>query len=412
MVKYSAYEWLLIDAANNFGEDKLKFEERIDWAKENMLNLETLANQADKKPLYVKAVMAIRKAQQGIPTGHIVAVDGVCSGLQVMSALTGCTSGADATGLVDPNRRADAYTQVTDAMNVILGGTLKISRDDAKSATMKAFYGSKAVPKALFGIDTPALKAFYKAIGTVSPGACALLDALLASWDSEALEHSWKLPDGFDARVKVMEQKESRIEIDELGGASCTYIYYVNEAKEHGLSNAANLVHSVDGYVLREMHRRCNYMNESIVNVDQIIQCELVYRSMGGEVSQEEPTDTVQYFVNQYKRSSLVSAVILPHISTDAARHLTTEHLQALAGIVNGMLQHKSFPLITIHDSFGSHANNVNQVRFHYKEILAEIADSDLVSDLLSQIYKEKLSVNKLSFNLGDEIRGSSYALC
>ena len=53
-----------------------------------------------------------------------------------MSALTGCVAGATATGLVDPNKRADAYSEVTDAMATLLGNSVSVSRQDAKLATM------------------------------------------------------------------------------------------------------------------------------------------------------------------------------------------------------------------------------------------------------------------------------------
>ena len=76
------------------------------------------------------------------------------------------------------------------------------------------------------------------------------------------------------------------------------------------------------------------------------------------------------------------------------------------------MLEHKSFPLVTIHDAFAAHANNVNQVRFHYKEILADMADSRLLDDLLTRLYKEPATFNKLSPNLGNKIRNSNYSLC
>ena len=171
MISYSGWEYLLIDAASQFGHDKLGFDARIQWTKENIDNLEAIADQAETKPLFIKAVMAIRKAQQGIPTGHMVAMDGVCSGIQVMSALTGCIAGARSTGLIDPGVRADAYTKTTEVMNGILGGGLAVSREDAKRALMHTMYGSKKTPKDLFGEDTPELAAFYQAAQTIAPGA-------------------------------------------------------------------------------------------------------------------------------------------------------------------------------------------------------------------------------------------------
>ena len=139
MQQFTGWQYLLIDVANNFGMDKMLFEDRIAWAEANLTELETLADFAETKPLYQKAVMAIRKAQAGLPTGHLVGFDACCSGIQIMSAITGCEAGARATGLVDPDVRADAYSATTGVMNQILhdqGVTIDVSRTDAKAALM------------------------------------------------------------------------------------------------------------------------------------------------------------------------------------------------------------------------------------------------------------------------------------
>lgn len=137
MVPFTGWQYLQIDIANQFGLDKKLFEERIQWVNDNINDLENLLEQAENKPLYLKAVMALRKAQKGIPTGHMVGLDATCSGVQIMSCMTGCIAGANATGLVDPNKRADAYTETTQVMNQILGGVgVQISRKDAKAALM------------------------------------------------------------------------------------------------------------------------------------------------------------------------------------------------------------------------------------------------------------------------------------
>jgi len=144
MKRFTGWEWLLIDAANQFGHDKLRFEERIQWTTEHLQELEQLTDQAETKPLYIKACMAIRKAQQGLPTGHMVGLDACCSGIQVMSALTSCVAGATATGLIDPNVRADAYSTMTDTMQQLLGNSVNITRKQAKDATMTLKIGVTA----------------------------------------------------------------------------------------------------------------------------------------------------------------------------------------------------------------------------------------------------------------------------
>jgi hypothetical protein len=412
MINYSGFQWLLIDAANQYGHDKMVFEDRIKWAEAHLVSLETLTDTAENKPLFIKAVMAIRKAQQGIPTGHMVAVDGVCSGIQIMSALTGCTAGATATGLVDPNVRADAYTAVTNEMSNILGGAFAVSRSDAKQAVMTSMYGSKAEPKALFGEDTPELAAFYQAMEKTAPGAWELLQDLLVSWQPYALSHAWKLPDGFDAKIKVMAKREVRIEVDELDHATFTYEFYENEGSRTGLSNVANLVHSMDAYVLREMHRRCNYDHEVMEDVALVIEEEMICRSLGITRNGECSDPQVAYYRDQYTRSSLASAVILPHLDCDSVKSLSQKHLEALATMINAMLAYQPFPLVTVHDAFAAHANNINHVRYQYKEILAEIADSEVLSDLMSQIHGQQGMSTKINLQLGDLIRKSEYALC
>ena len=137
MQTFTGYEYLLIDLANQFGLDKKLFEDRINWANSVLDTLEDLADQADNKPLYLKAVLAIRKAQHGIPTGHMVGFDACCSGIQIMSTITGCESGARATGLIDPHVRADAYTAVQKQMNIILHGrgiVVDVARNRVKNA--------------------------------------------------------------------------------------------------------------------------------------------------------------------------------------------------------------------------------------------------------------------------------------
>ncbi len=413
MKKFTGWEWLLIDAATQYGLDKQSFENRLAWANSNLEGLEGLLQSAEAKtrPQYQKAVMAIRRAAKGLPTGHLVGVDAACSGLQIMSVLTGCLSGAKATGLVDPDKPADAYGIVTETMADMLGQQYTVERADAKRAVMTSFYGSTLVPKEVFGEDTPELAAFYEAAQKVAPGAWELLQDLLSSWRPYALEHSWKMPDGFDVKVKVLQQQECRIEVDELDHSTFTHTYYTNEGSKTGLSNAANVVHSVDAYVCRSMHRRCNYDLQVVTEASEILEITLLERALE-DVTPGKLPDKIRYYMDQYERSSMADPVILPYLTRESAKHLTTKHLLGLSKIVNDMLSYKPFELVSIHDEYKSHANNVNQVRFHYKEILAELADSEVLKDLLEQLYGFPGNVTKLSNNLGSYIRSSNYALC
>jgi hypothetical protein len=417
MQSFTGWDYLAIDVANNapFGLEKKTFEERIAWFNDNLTTLEDVANYAAKwksKPMYLKAVAAVRKAQAGIATGHLIGFDAVCSGMQIMSALTDCHAGADATGLVDPNRRADAYTDCTNLMVNELGHHIPGERDKVKVAVMTSLYGSKKEPKKEFGEGTPELNAFYKAMYQLCPGACELLQALLASWQPYALEHSWVLPDGFQARVKVMQKVEQRIEVDELA-SSFTYVYYENEGEEKGVKNAANVVHSIDAYVLRSLIRRCNYDRDQVKRSFNYVTDELVERSMGIAAQDDACiTEETEYYTEHYKRSGMADIVILPYLDRCSVAGLSSAHLQGLNRILDTMLQHKPFEIVTVHDDFKCHANNMNHLRAHYRDILAELAEGNLLDDVLSQVNGWQGHFPKKSTNLGSTIRQSNYALC
>jgi hypothetical protein len=80
MKQYTPFEYLCIDIANCKGMDKELFETRIQWVLSNIHCLEAYIAQADDPALYVKAVLAMRQAQAGMPIGHMISLDAVCSG--------------------------------------------------------------------------------------------------------------------------------------------------------------------------------------------------------------------------------------------------------------------------------------------------------------------------------------------
>lgn len=412
MQHFTGWQYLLIDVANNYhmGLDKQTFENRIAWAEENLDDLEDLA-QGDhwkERPLYLKAVQALRKAQQGKPTGHLVGLDAVCSGMQLMAVMTGCKKAASATGLVDPTTRADAYSECTKRMAQKLGTEINVERSKVKNAVMTSLYGSKQEPKNEFG-EGEELKAFYEALYDMAPGPCMLLKDLLDSWQPWAMSHTWKLPDGYDVRIKTLKKITQRIEVSELHNSSFTYQYYNNEGLAYDRKNAANVVHSVDAYVLRSLLRRCNYDANQVSKIHDIITAELI---------EADPVDTLvminpeaRYYFDQFLRSGVIDITVVDYLDGKIVKALPDDYLRRLNKVLSSMLSHRPFEVVTIHDDFKAHPNNLNQLRAHYKDILADIADSDLMSDIFTQIYGQPALFTKESSDLGTLIRNSNYAL-
>lgn len=402
MKHYSGYEYLLIDIANNFGLDKELFPVRIDWAVQHLHELEELANQAEEPMLYLSSVLALRQSQRGEPIGHLATLDATASGLQLMAVLSGCPTTAYNTGLVDPNQRSDIYTKCTETTNSLLSENSQVSvpRNDVKQALMTHFYGSQANPKAIFGEGSLALGAFYVAAEHVAPGACDLMNDMLSAWQPYALQHNWVLPDGFHVHVKVMQQKTVKFEVDELEHATFSHILYVNEGEKHGISLPANITHSVDGLVVREMNRRCHYNPIQVNRVKAV--CAQALRQRGVPLGITEEV---------FFREFLATNVAL-QVTARTAHGYSDIALQRIHARCCELLRYPPFPLLCVHDAFKAHVNDLNWVRENYVAILAELADSYLMEDLYNQITGQQACLTKIDPHLSRLIRKSAYAIC
>ena len=316
---------LKIAIAGHAGQDKLTWSERINWFNQQLnLDVDTF----DEPILGSKAIQAYLDSKKGIPTGYTMSIDATASGLQVMSALSGCKITAKACNMVNTGNREDIYQAVTDKMNVLLDVSQQVTRSDVKKPVMTTFYNSEANPKETF--TEPQLEAFYASLDDTLPGALDVMEAINEYWDFDSDVHMWTLPDGHVAKVPVTEMTNIRIEVDELNHRTFTYRYNKQQPSENYRSLVANIVHSVDGYVAREMVRRCHAMKIELVH---------------------------------------------------------------------------------IHDCFVFSPDYLQIVCQTYREILAEIANSDLLSDILSEISGKYVPVTKHSTDLAKEILNSQYML-
>ena len=134
MQQFTPFQYMLIAVANTAGHDKMTYPERIQWATDNFKELESV--KADEPYLYAKAVKALRDVVAGKPTNNIVHFDAICSGIQLLSAMTGCVEGAKVTGLINTGKRPDAYTSVLKAMQDSLVTEVNVERADVKQAVM------------------------------------------------------------------------------------------------------------------------------------------------------------------------------------------------------------------------------------------------------------------------------------
>lgn len=403
MQTFTAREYLKIDIANSFGLDKKKWSERIAWFDQNQHQLHSLLNQADEPALFFAGVSAWEDVEAGKPIGYPISLDATSSGMQILSALTGDRSAAETCNVVNYNvegvtERRDGYTVIYKAMLRVLGEQSKISREDTKKAIMTSLYGSQAVPKEVFG-EGLLLKIFLDTMCHLAPAAWELNQAFLDMWNPDALSHDWTLPDNFHVHVKVMNQVKETVH---FLNEPVEVFYNVNAPTAEGRSLGANTIHSVDGMIVREMVRRCDYNVDRVLEILGFLDAEIV-----GDVLYDNDTYMVQTLWKHYQESGYLSARILDHLH---AHNVNLVSRAAIWELIQS-LPEKPFQVISVHDCFRCLPQYGNDLRRQYNNQLMLIAKSNLLQFLISQILGRQVAIGKLDSGLWKDIAETEYAL-
>lgn len=422
MQLFSGKQYLQIDIANNSGYDKLNYDERINKTKElypediiktatnEQLKELVKINQAEEPELTFAGLMAYRDVLNGIPTGYRVALDSCNSGSQLMSALTRCQSGLNLTGMIT-NQRMDLYTEVFKRFKQLTGSSEEISRKHLKKAIMTSLYGSKQKPERTLGKHN--MEAFNAVMLEMCEGAWTLRQLLLDTWNPHKDVQEWIMPDGFNVVCPVLEKVEYSFKLNDE-----TYTFNVKEQHptETGLSNVANLVHSVDSLIVREMVRRVKYDK---IHCSYVLHLLNQYNfSHEATIPNIEPEhmNTLDLLIAYYEESNFLSVRIVDEIKSIAdIGKMSNKHREVLKDTLTKMLSYEPFEIAIIHDSFSCISNNLNYVRYWYNDMIANIVDSDLLQCLLDQISPYKVELDRQLNSrklLADLVRKSSYGIC
>jgi DNA-directed RNA polymerase len=273
------YDNLYIAIANHAGKDKLSWEDRIEWSKSSLNTIIDGKIRWDEPHLGRKAVKALLDTIDDQPTGYWMTLDATASGIQIMAALSGCTETASATNMVDPAVRRDLYQEVTTAINSLC--TIPTTRKVVKKVVMTFFYNSIKTPERMLTKDQ--LAAFYQVIQQLFPGAYKVMDIVNNLWNTNGSHHRWTLPDGHVAYVPVLDAVKYNTPYGSIYRTELV-------TSPNYRSLLPNVIHSIDGYIAREMIRRCDFevihihdcFGSHPNNMGVIAQC---YREILAEIS-------------------------------------------------------------------------------------------------------------------------------
>lgn len=144
--------WLLIHAANTFGEDKCSLDERVKWAKENLTKMVAVAldplaekwwMEADKPWQFLAVCFELHAVilNPDYLSNLPVSVDGTCNGLQNFSAMLRDEIGGAAVNLVPSGKPQDIYQRVADVVRPKVEADAKGDGDNAEVARQWLGFG-------------------------------------------------------------------------------------------------------------------------------------------------------------------------------------------------------------------------------------------------------------------------------
>ncbi len=370
--------------------EKATWDERIaHYDSLDMSNAKMYKNASDPIGLRASSI-ALDAAINAEPTGYMISLDACSSGLQILSLLVSCPTSFKLCG-GDSSACIDSYVSIYDSMN--LHGSL--TRKQVKAAIMTSLYGSVAMPELTFGEN---VDLFYETMETMAPGAWDLNMGLQELWDEVPTgEYSWVLPDNFHANI---ETKVKEVEHFTFLGASFELAKKLAGRPKFHKGLGPNLIHSIDGMVVREMYRRCMFDAAKVLKV---------LNSIGSRVMQMKTKDDhmVAKLWSHYLDSGFLSVRILDHLNDTNMGIVNTKIIEDLIMT----LPMKAFEIVSIHDCFRCHANNGNALRRQYNTVMADINDSTILATMADMVAGKSVKARKVGTIPRDEILNANYML-
>lgn len=412
--EYTGFEWLLIDVASRFGLDKETNDVRIQWSVETVLPLVKLAEDtneltellaplidtADERPMFTGACLGLWDTVNGRVSTWQVGQDAASSGPALLSTLLKDVVGMRYCGILG-NTVPDLYTSVTNAMN-----DSKYNRKIVKKGIVPHVYASEAEPKKVFGKAYPKFLKAYKSIVNKAQEAS---DFMVKAWNSYATEHRFTMPDGAEIVIPVIIKKKKSIP---CGKYTFEYIYddigNVKQGKAGTKGLSANSTHSYDGYILRELNRRCNYDPALFKRCYRLL-------TVSRDTSNKPvpATDRLIHLEELYYKFNQASAVAFEYLDEANVHNISQEYADTLIELLEASLSHAPFEVSNIHDEFKTLPNYVCNMKIHYNTLMVETYFSNWWTTIAHDLTgKDVRFMAHLPLNsIAEEIQDAEYSI-
>lgn len=365
--------------------EKLQWDDRLaayeDLIASDMWDTDKMYEKASN-PVGLRAAReALQKAVANQPTGFTVSLDASSSGLQFLSLLTRCPTSWKLCG--GDEEVLDAYVEIFDSMD----SGLDLDRKDVKQCIMTALYGSEAMPKQIFKEN---VDQFYATMETMASGAWQLNLDIQELWDHvKGNTYDWYLPDGHYCCIEAQDKVKVEFTFME---ENYEITQKVHERPRFHKGLGPNLIHSMDGMVVREMYRRCMFSSAVVARV-----CDSITSGANGTTGKN--AEKVKELWAMYEESGFLSVRILDFLYEDTIGLVDT---LVIAKMIQ-TLPTVPFEIMSVHDCFRAHPNNGNELRRQYNRIMCDIKNSNMLAFVASQVVGEDIDY-PITSDIPDEV--------
>lgn len=375
-MNFTPRQWLALDCARCFGLDKASWAERLVWAENNPGFVE-----GAKEPFMYKSALAARTADV---TDHLISLDATASGIQCLALMAQDAESAYAVNLGTYEVR-NPYQRVKDHM----GDQYPYER--VKKALMTSFYESVATPMNLFGDD---YDKFVAAASKMLPGPWALKEAISSCMKYKDF-YGWTMMDGFKVNMDVTTPIECSMDI---GGLNMEWVEH-RKAPVGTKGLTANVTHSLDALVLREVLRRthCEY------------QWYPEHQLTPFETLRDKDIALMQSIL-RWQRSKFLTVEFLDHVD-QCNQHLVPQELK---DAVDALHMTSDMYIQPIHDCYRVRATDASDLFLIVKQVMADLAYSKSAWWILTQLgFEGTINDNEAKrAALKEQVLQSSYLIC
>jgi hypothetical protein len=376
----SSLDWLRMDVARSYGLDKATWAERLHWSYEN----EGFMPGAKEPFLYKSAWEALQKALAGEEIDHPISLDATASGIQCLSLMA-----QDPQSAMRVNLGSDMVHNIYREVQQEMGSH---GYEPVKQATMTHFYESVMTPLMLFGDDYPK---FLEAMQKAMPGPTAIRDAIASCMDCRE-QYRWTMMDGYEVIMDVTTPFTCSMDIGE-GHKIEWNEHRKAPVKTKGLT--ANVTHSLDALVLREVLRRTH--------------CPLEWYPEHQLQPFEELRDKdilLMQSILRWQRTQFVSFELTDHCDA-FNQHLVP---QALREALDSRTTADCMYVQPIHDCYRVQATEASRLFQIVKEVMADLAFAKTAEWLLPQLhYKGTIKDDESRRTaLKEQVLNSLYLIC